>query len=155
METEKKTTRRRSSKIDELDPATVQESMGRQVATLALSGISVRTIGEKLKITPAAVRRIMETDHYKGLIADSAEQELGPALAKAKSQLAKLAPKAVKAIERALDEGSARDALQAATIVLKSVGLHEEKDAQQDQSITIVMPNGIEAPITYEVPKDE
>jgi len=80
----------------------------------------------------------------------TAEDSLAPALSQAKAQLARLTTKAIKAVERALDEGSARDALQAASIVLKSVGLHEEKEQQSDTSITVVLPSGLE-PVTYEI----
>jgi hypothetical protein len=153
---EEKKTRSRISKIDELDPTVVNESLTRQVAAILLTNVSVTQCAKQLAITPAAVRRIIESPRYKELVETTAEEELGPALAKAKSQLAKLTTKAVAAIERALGpEASNRDALQAATIVLKSVGLHEEKEVQQDTQINIVMPTGVEVPITYEVKEEE
>jgi hypothetical protein len=134
-----------------MDETVVQEALTRQVATILLAGTSITDCAKQLSITPAAVRRITSLDKYKELVTATAEDELAPALAKAKAQLARLTTKAVKAIEQALDSGNSRDALQAATIVLKSVGLHEEKEAQQDTSITVVLPSGIESPITYEV----
>jgi hypothetical protein len=137
--------------INNLDPTVVQEALTRQVATIMLSGATVTDCAKRLTITPAAVRRITATDKYKELVTVTAEDELAPALSQAKAQLARLTTKAIKAVERALDEGSARDSLQAATIVLKAVGLHEEKEQQNDTSITVVLPSGLEAPITYEV----
>jgi hypothetical protein len=140
-----------------MDETVVSEALTRQVAAILLTGASVTDCAKKLTITPAAVRRITASDKYKELITGTAEDELAPALAKAKTQLANLTTKAVKAIERALDEGSARDALQAATIVLKSVGLHEEKEAQQEQSLTVILPSGLElnTVTTYEAKNSE
>lgn len=137
-----------------MDPTVVDESLTRQVATVMLGGASVAECAKRLSLSPNAVRTITASDRYKEIVAKTAEEELAPALAKAKAQLARLSTKAVAAIERALDEGSARDALQAATIVLKSVGLHEEESKQQDTTIQIVMPNGIDLGNTIDVPAE-
>lgn len=138
-----------------MDPTVVSEALTRQVATIMLSGASVAECAKRLSISPNAVRTITGSDAYKDLVKVVADEELGPALAKAKAQLARLSTKAVAAIERALDEGSARDALQAATIVLKAVGLHEDEKQQQDTMINIVMPNGIEGVIDITPKKDD
>jgi len=140
-----------TKRVNDMEKTVVQEALTRQVATIMLTGASVTTCAKQLAITPASVRRITESDKYKELVTQTAEDELAPALAKAKAQLARLTSKAVKAIEDTLDTGSGRDKLQAATIVLKSVGLHEEQATQQDQTIQIVMPNGIEHVTSYEV----
>lgn len=136
-----------------MDETVVNEALTRQVATVMLSGASVADCAKRLTLSPNAVRTITSSARYKEIVAKTAEEELAPALAKAKAQLARLSTKAVAAIERALDEGSARDALQAATIVLKSVGLHEEEKQQQDTQLTIIMPGAAE-PKTYEVPSE-
>ena len=141
----------KTKNLNSLDPTYVQEALTRQVATIMLSGATVTDCAKRLTITPAAVRRITASDKYKELVTVTAEDELAPALSQAKAQLARLTTKAIKAVERALDEGSARDSLQAATIVLKAVGLHEEKEQQNDTSITVILPSGLETPITYEV----
>lgn len=143
-----------SKNINNMDPTVVSESLTRQVATVMLGGASVADCARQLTISPAAVRKIVSSEKYKELIAETAEAELGPALAKAKAQLARLSTKAVAAIEKALDTGGTRDGLHAATIVLKAVGLHEETEKQQDATINIVLPGGTE-PITYEVPSEK
>lgn len=144
------TTSTKTKRVENMDKTVVDEALTRQVATIMLSGASVTDCSKALSITPAAVRRITGSDKYKELVTVTAEDSLAPALSQAKLQLARLTTKAIKAVERALDEGSARDALQAASIVLKSVGLHEEKEAQSDTSITVVLPSGLE-PVTYEI----
>lgn len=143
-----------SKNINHMDETVVAEALTRQVATVMLTGASVAECAKKLTISPAAVRKIVESDKYKEIVATTAEEELAPALAKAKAQLARLSTKAVKAIEETLDNGAYRERIQAATIVLKAVGLHEEERQQQDTSITVVMP-GAEHPTVIEVPNEQ
>jgi transposase-like protein len=148
----------KTKNVATMDPTVVQEALTRQVAAVLLTGASVTDCAKQLSISPAAVRRIQASDKYKELVTETAESELAPALAKAKAQLARLSAKAVKAIEKALDEGSARDALQAATIVLRSVGLHEDEKQQQDTAITVIMPGAtteqvIEVQAEEEIPR--
>jgi hypothetical protein len=145
----------KTKNVAAMDEAVVSEALTRQVATVALTGASAAVIARQLTISPAAVRKIQAMDRYKELIAETAEEELAPALAKAKSQLARLSVKAVKVVERNLDQyledgKGGREALNAATIVLKAVGLHEEGEKQQDAVIQVVLPSGAE-PVTYEV----
>jgi hypothetical protein len=142
-----------------MDSTVITEALTRQVATVMLTGASVTECAKQLTISPAAVRKIVASDKYKDIIADAAEAELGPALAKARGQLARLSVKAVKVVERNLDQyledgKGGREALNAATIVLKAVGLHEEGEKQQDTQITVVLPGGAE-PVTYDVTPDD
>lgn len=135
-----------SSKTKDLrsaDPTYIDEVLTKQIAAIMVSGASVADCAKQLAISPAAVRKITSSDSYKTLMAQAADEELGPALAKAKAQLAKLSGKAVLAIERALDEGGHREALQAAGIVLKAVGLAEDEQKQQETQIIVQLPNGI------------
>ena len=126
--------------VGSMDKTVVDEVLTRQIATILVGGVSITDCAKKLNISPAAVRRIVETDKYKELVAEAGEEELAPALARAKAQLARLTSKAVKAIEEVLDTGAGRDKLQAASIVLKAVGLSENEEKQNDGNITIVMP---------------
>lgn len=131
-----------------IDQTVIDEAIARQVATHALGNKGVAEIAKLLAITPASVRTIQASERYKELVSATAEQELGPALAKAKAQLARLSSKAVTVVEKTMDmfiaDGKgARDALAAASVVLKSVGLHEEEDKQQDATINIVLPTGV------------
>lgn len=142
------------------DETVVNEAFTRQVATVMLTGASVTECAKQLALSTAAVRKITQSDRYKEIVAETAESELGPALAKAKSQLARLSTKAVTVIERTLDKYiedgvGGRDAINASTIVLKAVGLHEETEKQQEQTLTIIMPGAANEPVTYEVNSDE
>lgn len=142
-----------------MDPTTVNESLTRQIATYLLTNTSIADCAKTLGLSPSSVRTIIESPRYKEIVESTAEAELGPLLAKTKTSLARLAPKAVKLIEKAIDDaqtgvGNMREGLAAAQLALKATGLHEEKEAQQDQSITIIMPTGVEQPVTYEVKEE-
>lgn len=128
--------------INNMEKTVVDEVLTRQIAGILVGGVSITDCAKKLNISPAAVRRIIETDKYKDIVSEAGEEELAPALAKAKAQLARLTTKAVKAIEEVLDTGAGRDKLQAASIVLKAVGLSENEEKQNDGNITIIMPGG-------------
>lgn len=139
-----------------MDQTVINEALTRQVATVMLSGASVADCAKKLTLTANAVRTITSSDRYKEIVATTAEEELAPALAKAKAQIARLTTKAVAALERALDDGSTRDSLQAATIVLKAVGLHEDEKQSVDTQLTVIMPNSATPePRTIEVQNEE
>lgn len=126
--------------IGNMDKTVVDEVLTRQIAGILVTGVSVTECAKRLALTPAAVRRITDTDKYKEIVSEAGEEELAPALAKAKAQLARLTTKAVKAIEEVLDTGAGRDKLQAASIVLKAVGLHEEEEKTSNGNITVIMP---------------
>jgi hypothetical protein len=137
-----------------IDQTVIDESLTRQIAAIMLTNASVTECARTLAISPTSVKTIVASARYKEIVTETAENELGPALAKAKAQLARLTTKAVAAVERALDEGSSRDALNAATIVFKATGLHEDEKKEADTTLNIIMPGGAE-PVTYEVIADD
>lgn len=150
---------RKSKKITDISQAAQDNVLTKEIAMQELSGRTIPQIVRTLGITAATVKKIMASEAYKQEVSSLADTELGPALAKVKSNLAKLTGKAVQVLDKAMDRAIStgegmREALEASKVVLKSVGLHEEQEAQQDQSITIVMPSGIEQVVTYEVEKE-
>ena len=145
--------------INHINETVVDESLTRQVATIALTGASVSEIAKQLAITPAAVRKIQNSDRFKDLVKETSEESLAPALAEAKAKLAKIAGKGVRVLEKAMDNyleagTGGRDAIQAAMTALKAVGLHEETEKQQDTQINVILPGGAE-PMTIEVPNEQ
>lgn len=118
--------------------------MARQLAAVMLDGTSVTQAAKQLGLPLATARRIVKTDGFKFLVSKVGEDELGPALAKAKSKLAKLTDKAVRVIENQLDQ----DNLEAAKMVLRAVGLEKQEEKQeQDTLIQVVLP-GVSEPKT-------
>lgn len=151
-------TRKRAPKIQEMDPTVVSESLTRQIATFLLTNASIADCAKTLGISASSVRTVIESPRYKEMVTLTAEAELGPLLAKTKNNLARQAPTAVKVMQKAMQDyldgsGSAREAIAASQVVLKATGIHEEKEAQQDNTINIIMPTGTE-PTTYEVKPD-
>ena len=152
-------TRTRKPKVDEMDQTVVNESLTRQVATYLLTNASVSDCAKTLGISASSVRTITESPRYKELIEEVSEAELGTLLTKTKTRLAKLTEKAVRVVEKSMQDyldgsGSAREALQGAQMAFKATGLHEEGEKQNDTSITVILPTGVEAPVTYEVKND-
>lgn len=137
-----------------LDQTYVDEVLTRQVAALSLTGIMPSDVAKQLSVSVGTVRKILASPKYKEVLTAEAEEDFAPAVAKAKAALTKLTNKAIAALERALDEGSVRDALEASKIVLKAVGLAEDNEKQGDASITVIMP-GASEPKTIEVVDNE
>lgn len=148
-----------SKNINHINETVVDEALTRQVATIALTGSSVSEIAKQLAITPAAVRKIQNSDKFKDLVKATSEESLAPALAEAKAKLSKIAGKGVRVLEKAMDNyleagTGGRDAIQAAMTALRAVGLHEEAEKQQDTNLTIVLPSTGSDPLTIEVPNE-
>lgn len=146
--------------INNIDKTVVDEVLTRQVATIMATGATVGQCAKQLNISNAAVKRITSSAKYREIVLKSAEVDLAPALAEVKSKLSKLSSKAVRVLEKAMDRAvedgeGVREALEAAKVVLKAVGLSEEKETQQDATINIMLPGGIEVPITYEQNKED
>lgn len=125
----------------------VEEQQAKALATAMIAGSTITAAANAINIPLSTAKRISKSEIYRSLVEDIGESELGPALAKAKSKLAKLVDKAIRAVESNLD----KDSLDAAKIVLKSVGLdQQEQKKDQDTNITVIMPSGNE-PRTIEV----
>lgn len=147
-----------SSKTKDLrsmDETVVSEALTRQVATIMLGGSSVADCAKRLSISPNAVRTITASDRYKDIVAKVSKESLGPALAQTLAMMTALGPKAVKLVEKAIDDaldgtGSMRDGLDAVGKVHKAMGLGSDDRPQQDTSITVIMPGAAE-PQTIEV----
>ncbi len=135
----------------QIEQTVKDEVLTRQIAAILVGSESLADCAKQLGISVSVVRTIVASDKYKTMLAEAAEKSLGVALKKAKADIARLTAKAVKAIEELLDTGSGRDKLEAAKIVLKSVGLHEEEKTQADTTLIVNLPNLGTEPKTYEV----
>lgn len=142
-----------------VEPTVLDEVITRRVAVLAMSGGTVPTIMKQLALSRAAVEGILASPKYKEVVTLAGEEETTKALTKAKLDMSKLSAKAVKVVDKAMDDyltgaGNAREAIGAAQMVLKAAGIHETEEKAQDSVINIVLPTGIEQQITYEVKPD-
>jgi hypothetical protein len=96
----------------------------------------------------------MSSPKFKEVVTLAGEEETNKAITKAKIDMSRLSSKAVKVVEKAMEsyltgDGSAREAIGAAQMVLKASGIHETEEKAQDSTINIIMPTGTE-PVTYE-----
>jgi transposase len=139
----------------QIEQTVKDEVISRQIASVLVTGTSISDCAKQLGISVGIVRTIVSTDKYKTIVSEAAEKHLGAQFKLYKQQLGKLTPKALKAIEETLDTGSGRDKLEAAKIVLKSVGLHEEEKTQADTTLIVNLPNLGPEPKTFEVIPNE
>lgn len=142
-----------------VDQTVIDEVLTRRVAVLAINSASVPDIMKQLALSRQAVEMIQASPKYKEVVAQAGEEETAKVLTKAKLDLTRLSAKAVKVVEKAMDDaisgtGSMREGLGAAQLALKAAGIHESEEKTQDSNITIVMPSGVESPVTYEVKQD-
>lgn len=129
--------------IRDLDKTYVREVLTPRIAALSFQGKKLSEIADIENLQTQAVRRIMESDRYKDLLASAA-----------KGRFSQLVGMAADVIEDVLKTGSGRDRLNAAVIVLKINGLAEEQEKTQDQTLNIIMP-GAARPTTIEVKQEK
>jgi len=143
-----------------IDPTVIDEVLTRRVAALAINCASVPAIMKQLGLSRDVVDDIQASAKYKEVVTKAGEDETNRALAKAKLDLTRLSGKAVKVVEKAMDDalsgkGSMREGIGGAQLVLKAAGIHENEEKAQDSNITIIMPQGVEQAVTYEIKKEE
>ena len=117
-----------------------EEVLVRQVATLMLAGLTQKEVARQLNVSLYAVQKAVQHPSYETVVREGAERELGPALAKARTRLAKLVDKAVNRIEKVLDSGQDGDALKASQMVLKAVGVDQAEQQKQEGTLIIHLP---------------
>lgn len=143
-----------------VDQTVIDEVLTRRVAVLAINSASVPDIMKQLALSRQAVDMIQASPKYKEVVTQAGQEETDKALAKAKLDMTRLSSKAVKVVEKAMEsyltgDGSAREAIGAAQMVLKASGIHETEEKAQDATINIIMPTGVEQTVTYETKKEE
>lgn len=143
-----------------LNPIVIDEVLTRRVAALAVAGGTVPSIMKQLKLSRDFIEEIQNSAKFKEIVTQIGEEETTAAITKGKRELQKSVTTAVKVIHKAMEgalDGTTnmREGLQAAQLVLKAAGLHEEGEKANDTSITVVLPSGIEQPITYVQEPDE
>jgi|SRR6185437_7461497 len=126
--------------IDEVQPEGPDEVMSeatiKRAAALGASGATKYAIAKSLNISNYYAGKIMRDELYKRIVAEIGDDAIDNAKAKTRADLARLAKKAVTAIEKQLDKYN----LNAAITVLRSLGLETaNKDEEGKGSIQIVL----------------
>jgi hypothetical protein len=132
---------KRRKKVTDM-PLEAQELLCKQLINIRLTGATKKDAATALGIPESSVRTLESSDLHRQLLADASD-DMTSIIAQTRADLAKLAPDAVRAIKETLREGSHRDKMQAATIVLKSVGLHEDDNTNKDTQIIVNLPHGV------------
>lgn len=151
---------KKTKNLGTLQQVVVDEVITKQVAALSIAGKKQTEIAADLGISYTAVRGICKTEKYHELVKMTGEEALGPLIAAAKAGLARLSAKAVRVVEKAMDQalegsGSMREGLAAAQVALKAVGIHEDANQQADMQIIVQLPNGVIDHKTIEVINEE
>lgn len=114
----------------------------KKLAALELAGVSRAQAAKELGIGIQVARTLQSKQEYKDLLSVANDEKAAEELSLVKTRLAKLATKAILAVEKALDEGAHREALQAANVVFKAVGIDTpEKNDGAGAPINIILPN--------------
>lgn len=131
----------------------IDELLTRQIASAMLDNQSATfaQIAKTLNIPTMLVRKVCLSAKFKDIITKAGQDELGPALARAKVKMARLADKAMTVIEQQLDDGN----LNAALAVLKGIGMDEQVDKQVDQTLTIILPGAERQQKTIDISTEE
>lgn len=124
-----------------------------KVAGLIAAGADVNAISKELGVTPQKVRYVRDLPATREKVNELMDSVMGDVVKEAKRALSKLLPKAIRAIDRRLEEDAD---LKAAEIVLKGVGaLREDEQGGNTAAITVVLPGGEEKEIIDITPKEE
>lgn len=128
------------------------ELLAAKIATITVAAPTtpISTIAKQLKVNHNVVRRIMNSDSYRGLLTTMTREQIAPILAKVKTDIHNLGMEAVRVLKEQLEENS----LEAAKVVLKVMALDAPQEQQQEASLTVIIPGAKEEKV-FEVKKDE
>lgn len=115
-----------------------RDVLARRAAELFAAGATHDSVSKELKIHKVTLRAVIKSTNFDKYLADTFDEIAKPARGYAKRALSRLMPKAIKAVEDALDSGD----LEAAKIVFKSAGIEApQEDGGKDTTIVVNLPN--------------
>jgi len=127
--------------VQTAEPVVTSTILVPKVLALVIAGQNKTQIKKALKISPALLNQILESDEYRKLAEQQPREGLLPIISETKAAIGQLLTKAVSVLDHNLDEGD----LQAAITVFKLNGLMDEASREQgDTSITVVLPGASE-----------
>lgn len=132
------------------DPETqalVEQTRHDTIAAMLISGRSVSSIAEELKLSRSAVNKITKTPEFKAHLQDISDSMVSTAVNAWKSAMSGLISKSMAVVERKLDEGD----LDAVKVVMKSIGMDKQVETQQQGTLQIVLPDYNRKPEPKEV----
>lgn len=137
-------------------PDAEKEAIYAKLAIMIANGSSITQAAEHLGIHKNTARKFVKDPNFLKRYEDTLNEVVAPAKDKARREIARLVPKAIKVIENNLDD----DNLEAAKMVLKAVGVEQEENQDKgDTNIVVQLPSLGGAPVevestTIELPKE-
>ena len=120
-----------------------------QIVTMRFTGATTTEIAKVMGISRQSVDNILKKDKALALTKEMQDALVADAKLSAKADIARLTDKAIKALERALEEGD----ISAVKLHFTALGLLEKQEEKQnDTNLTIVLPG--QAPEPKEVEND-
>lgn len=125
--------RPRFQKISDVE----KDAIIKRIATMYATGASTNLIAQTLNLHKNTVNKYIKHPSFMKQYEEDYAKIAAPAKDKARKELARLVPKAIKVIERNLED----DNLEAAKMVLKAIGLEQEEESKGDTQIVVNLPN--------------
>lgn len=129
-----------------------KEVLMQKIASLVAVGMHPADMAKSIGVTPQKIRYYMNQPYCRDLTLKIINESLADVIKKAKKDMSQLVPKAIRALEKKIDDESD---LKAVELVLKGVGVYKEEEKQeQATAIQIIMP-GQDTKETIVVQDDE
>lgn len=109
----------------------------RLLAQLKITNLSNEEAAKHLGISIHQVHKLEKTEDFKVAVREITEEMMKTAAMHWKGAMGKLIPKAIKVLEKCLDEGD----LEAVKVVIKGFGMDQMETAQANNSLTVVLPD--------------
>lgn len=116
----------------------MSDTMLKKAAALAATGSSRNAISKALKISPYYVNRIFRDDQFQKYLTEIGDDAILHAKVEMRTAISKLSKKAIAAIDKNL----AKHSLEAAKVVLRTLGLdgtQKEEGADKNGGLTLVL----------------
>lgn len=114
----------------------ITEARLKKAAAMAVGGAEKGDVRKALGLTYYAVNKLYNDEQFKKLVAELGDDAIVVAKQTTRNKIAKLAAKAVVALEKNLDKHN----LEAVKVVLRSMGIEQQKEGDDKASgLTVVL----------------
>lgn len=113
----------------------------KKIAALDMAGVADVDIGKEVGLTRQSVARVKKSKEYAEVVENVTTEAIEPYVVRTRKELSKLLNDSVRAIGELVRDNKP----EGLNLLYKATGmLQHEAETQQDQSITVVLPGGIE-----------
>lgn len=108
-----------------------------QLASLLISGLTVRAAAKQMQLSERQAFRLMETDEFKAVLRESADKLLSTAASTWKGAMSQRMTKALAVLDAKLDAND----LEAVKLIVRTLGVEKVSEAPVQGNIQIVLPD--------------